>query len=149
MRRRTALKATGTSILAGTALTASTAAEDADDGWSFGWGSDDPEIVSVESEQARPDEAPENDQYTVEYGSDGVVEISGWVTAPTTCYHVEVDGVTGSRHGDVVDLQLVEESGGCYFVLTDIRYSVVLEYDDDAADVLVDVPNGAGSEGPG
>ncbi len=65
MNRRNALKATGASLLAGTALTTSATADT----------SDGPRIVSVDS-TTDSGNADGTDEYTVEHLGDGVVEIT-------------------------------------------------------------------------
>jgi len=132
MNRRNALKATGASLLAGTALTTSATADT----------SDGPTVVSVES-NTDYSSADGNDEYTVEYLGDGVVEITGYTVAPTPCHGIAVDGVYRSKYGDVVDLSLEASSGVCMTVLAGLTYTVRLEYAAEARDVFVSVPDGA------
>ncbi|WP_408959063.1 hypothetical protein [Natrinema sp. 74] len=132
MNRRNALKATGASLLAGTALTTSAAADTGDG----------PTVVSVES-NTDSSGASEPDEYTVEYLGDGIVEITGVTVAPTPCHEAVVDNIYQSTYGDVVDLSLEAGSGICTTVLAELAYTVRLEYETEARDVFVSVPDGA------
>lgn len=130
MNRRKALTATGASLLAGTALTTSAAA------------SDDGPAVEIRSETDTSD-TDGNDEYSVEYLGDGAVEITGYTVAPTPCHEAVVEDIFRSKYGDVVDLSLESGSGMCTDAIAGLDYTVRLQYDGEAPDVFVSVPDGA------
>lgn len=141
MKRRETITAVSTSLLAGTALSTASSADERRNGA--------PRVVSVETEQS---DKGTSDVYTVDYRGDGRVEITGHVTAPNPCHEIDVADITATKHGDVVDLELVRTGTDlCITVIAHLRYTVELEYPDEDAvrDVLVRVPDGAGaSRGP-
>ncbi|QLG50852.1 hypothetical protein [Natrinema halophilum] len=135
MNRRATLKATGSSILAGTTLLASSVAGD---GSGDGNG---PTVVSVETETVGRS-TQGSDHYTVEYLDDGVVEITGRTVAPTPCHEVAVERIQTQGEGDVVVLSLVSDSKLCVTSLAGVTYTVRLEYEAETPDVFVSVPDG-------
>ena len=135
MNRRTALKAVGASLLAGTALSTPTVAEQSV--------SDDPRIVAVESD-ADAGSADEPSEYTVTYGDDGSIEISGRAVAPTPCYEVVIADIVETEHGDLIDLELAERDDQfCNDVLAAVNYTARLQYEstDDDPEILVSTPD--------
>lgn len=147
MNRRETLKATGASVLAGTALVSSVTASDrgkrnerrsGDDG---NENEDGPTVVTAELERSDEDKT---DEYTVRY-NDELVEITGYVIASEPCRELEVDSISETEYGDVVDLELVRsDSELCAQMITPLKYTVELEYEDEdeVTDVLVQMPDG-------
>lgn len=140
MNRRDTVKAVGASLLGGTALTASASADGREN---RSQQNGKPNVVSVELERA---DERKTDAYTVDYGDDGRVEITGYAIAPNPCHELEVVDITPTGHGDVVDLELVPDGSElCLSAMIELRYAVELEYPDGDAvpDVFVKVPGGA------
>ena len=127
MQRRTALKAVGASVLAGVAVSGTATAD-----------SDEPRIVDVDStiSAGDPDEKP---AYSVTYGEDGLVEITGGVTVSEGCYEAEVDGIESTAFGDVVQVSPVRQDGFCTQVISRLEFEVTVQYADEPADVFVQI----------
>ena len=137
MNRRDTVKAVGASLLGGTSLATSATADRRRSR------NGKPTVVSVELERA---DERKTDEYTVDYGDDGRVEITGYAIAPNPCHELEVADITTTGHGDVVDLELVRDGSNlCLSAMAELRYTVELEYPDGDAvpDVFVKIPDAA------
>ncbi|RQG99945.1 hypothetical protein [Natrarchaeobius oligotrophus] len=126
MKRRTALGAIGASIVAGTALTGTTSADE-----------DGPRLVSLESETDAGGSG-EGNEYAVEYVGEGTVEVTGSTTVPRPCYEAEVVGIEATEFGDVVRLRPVRTDDLCPDVVSRLSFHVELEYSGETNDVFLE-----------
>lgn len=135
MKRRTALKAVGASILTGLTLTGTAAAADrrtADQSQRQSAADNEPEIVSFApgSISYSEKEKIENKWDNVFYKDDGTVVISGSTYLPDSCSTLVVDSIESTESGDVVQLATKNTSDGvCAAVVTYVIFQRELKYD--------------------
>ncbi|WP_339103910.1 hypothetical protein [Haloterrigena salinisoli] len=130
MQRRALLKTAGASLVAGAAITGTTAASD-----------DDPQTVSFEYISAE-DAGVGPDEYRVESAGDHIVVITGSVEVPSVnCHRPEVAGVESTADEDVVQLKLVSPNTVCLPAFSTVGFRIELEHVDDPRDVGLEVVN--------